>query len=508
MLNKRTTDVLRWLAVLCGLVALWSIAGPAQIGGPVSIAVTRGVSMEPVFSSGDLVLVRETNRVSTGDIVLYRSEQTGQDVLHRVIAVSGDQYVVKGDNNGWVDEDRPTLADITGVYWGHVPNAGEWLSKLKSPVASAAFGGVFLVLFGISLPPARAQDARRPALHRGELRFTRRIGTQSAAFAQSLTADALMGVLLGALVLGVGLGAWAFLQRATEPGFVTLPYAHSVDWTYTGRAVAFGANGADGSGIIASPDTGQPIFPAITPVTSHVMDYRLNANGIHDVTGRARMFVVMREDVTGWSQQFEIAPWTDFEGTEVTISADVDVASAVQAFSMFEQATTLSGALYRAVLAAEVEVWGTDESGHEFSDTYRPFLVFRVELPRLIRVEQAVGTTAEQLAAGIDPLSEVFHPMVTREVVRAIEVDRSVGVLTQEVTVKALRLVAAVLIPLSLAGAIVLNRLRAWADRRGLWFLIRARHGSRLAFAAAPPVDAYGRGYIEITHFDDLLAIA
>ena len=159
MLNKRTTDVLRWLAVLCGLVALWSIAGPAQIGGPVSIAVTRGVSMEPVFSSGDLVLVRETNRVSTGDIILYRSEQTGQDVLHRVIAVSGDQYVVKGDNNGWVDEDRPTLADITGVYWGHMPGAGEWLSKLKSPVASAAFGGVFLVLFGISLPPARAQDA-------------------------------------------------------------------------------------------------------------------------------------------------------------------------------------------------------------------------------------------------------------------------------------------------------------------------------------------------------------
>ena len=238
------------------------------------------------------------------------------------------------------------------------------------------------------------------------------------------------------------------------------------------------------------------------------MDYRLNANGIQDVTGRARLFVVMREDVTGWSQQFEIAPWTEFEGTEASITANVDLATAVQAFSMFEQATTLSGALYRAVLAAEVEVRGTDDQGHEFSDTYRPFLVFRVELPRLIRVEQAVGTTAEHLVAGIDPLSEVFHPMVTREVVRAIDVDRSVGLLTQEVTVKALRFVALTLIPVSLAGGVILHRLRAWADRRGLWFMIRARHGHRLAFASAPPVDAYGRGYIQISHFDDLLAIA
>ncbi len=497
------------------LVALWSWVGPSQLGGPLTFAVTSGISMEPDLSAGDLVLVRRTANIERGQVILYRGDHAGHDVLHRVIAITDGAYTTKGDNNAWVDQDRPTAAQVRGVYWGHIPGAGKWLSVLQSPVGGAAIGGLLLGVLAMSMTPSASTPAAAPssgprARYRGPQGRTPSLRTRAAAFAESAMADAAMGTALALIAVGVLLAAWMLMQPARTTITVATSYAHSADWEYQGRTGWEGVLPDYGSApnpLTQQPTTGQPIFPSVTPLLDATMNYRMTG-ALQDVSGQARLFVILREDVTGWSQEFELEPWTSFTGNTVSLTSEVDLREAIQALSQFEQSAQINGALYRAVLAAEVRVAGTDDRGAQVTDEYRPFLVFRTELPRLVRVDHGGTVSPEAMAAGIDPLGDLVRDVTPRELVSHAEVDRKVSVLAWDVPVWGLRVVAVALAVVGLAGAFTLHRLRRWADERGEWFRIRARFGSHLAFSPQPPRDPAGREYLDLRSFEDILAMA
>ncbi len=68
------------------LAAAWVFVAPQPLGGPTSMVITSGNSMEPKFHSGDMVIVREADDYDVGDVVAYRSEELNSVVLHRIIA--------------------------------------------------------------------------------------------------------------------------------------------------------------------------------------------------------------------------------------------------------------------------------------------------------------------------------------------------------------------------------------------------------------------------------------
>ena len=88
----------------------------------------RGVSMLPLLRQGkDLFTVREkgSERCKVGDVVLYR-RPPDQYVLHRVVEVRENDYVILGDNcvrreTGITDD------DIIGVMTGFVRGGKEHL---------------------------------------------------------------------------------------------------------------------------------------------------------------------------------------------------------------------------------------------------------------------------------------------------------------------------------------------------------------------------------------------
>ena len=64
---------------------------------------TRGVSMEPMLRQNrDLVVIRvPEKRLEPQDVALYKR---GSDyVLHRVIGVDGDRYLIRGDNTYMIE---------------------------------------------------------------------------------------------------------------------------------------------------------------------------------------------------------------------------------------------------------------------------------------------------------------------------------------------------------------------------------------------------------------------
>jgi signal peptidase len=150
---KRITRIIIDIAVVAVLALLLvvnisSVKGKTFLG--YGLAVVLSGSMEPTLSVDDLVLVRETTEVSTGDVVVYKSEG-GDMVIHRIVGIDGDTIVTQGDANNTTDTpfDRSC---IVGKMIGHSRILGIGLIVVKKYYwLLVGLGGAYILagaLFG------------------------------------------------------------------------------------------------------------------------------------------------------------------------------------------------------------------------------------------------------------------------------------------------------------------------------------------------------------------------
>lgn len=145
--KRKTSPVLRRiLLAVIGLILGVNVyfANASGIGGnhlPMpfgyGIANVLSGSMEPTFSKGTLLLVKEEKQAEPGQIVVY---QSGQElIVHRVIQIEGNLVTTKGDANEAADSVFDA-SQIKGVVVGWIPFLGSLVSFLKTPV------GIILLL--------------------------------------------------------------------------------------------------------------------------------------------------------------------------------------------------------------------------------------------------------------------------------------------------------------------------------------------------------------------------
>ena len=129
----------RLILVLVGLIlgtVLYFANAQGIVGNQLPMPFGYGIanvlsgSMEPTFSKGTLLLVKETQNVQTGDIVVYQSENSL--IVHRIIAINDTEITTQGDANNTPD---PVFqkSQIKGVVIGWIPYAGTITSLLKTP---------------------------------------------------------------------------------------------------------------------------------------------------------------------------------------------------------------------------------------------------------------------------------------------------------------------------------------------------------------------------------------
>ena len=97
----------------------------------------KGTSMMPLLREGkDSVLLVSPDNVKKNDIVLYR-RASGQFVMHRVIKIKGDEYIMCGDNQCILEKGitkSNLLAKVKGIYREEIyfePNHKEYKKYLK-----------------------------------------------------------------------------------------------------------------------------------------------------------------------------------------------------------------------------------------------------------------------------------------------------------------------------------------------------------------------------------------
>jgi signal peptidase I len=276
----------RLATAMAALVAVLSLAGAGLVlSGRNALVVTDGVSMQPVYYQGDLVVLSRQKSYSTGEIVAYRRPGKAQVVLHRIVGGDARGFVFKGDNNQSIDPTRPRESDLVGRAVLHIPQGGLWMHRVMSPPALAVLAFLLLVVSRRKVTrrrggrSARHAAASSPALPLGPLSPALRIASGATAFV------AVVGVVLGGL-------AWTRpLEVATA---VAAPSAPTMTWSYS---AAVGHTPAYDSTTVTSPD---PVFRRVARLVTVDYAYR-------GATG-ALAFTVELGSPGGWHVTLPVQP--------------------------------------------------------------------------------------------------------------------------------------------------------------------------------------------------------
>lgn len=309
-----------------GAIAL----APTQLGGRVSYVTVRGASMEPRLHAGDLTLVRRAESYRVGDAVAYRSEHLDATLLHRIIEEGPDGFVLQGDNNDFVDPDRPGADAIVGKLWIRVPHAGNVLDvgqRLHWSIWVAAALAVAV------LPAARASRRHpRPPLPRPASRLAPWAAAGLAA--------------LAAAVAGM---AWAAPSLATGRADAAFGHAGRIEYGAPANAPAAYPDG--------SVDTGDPVFLSLVPEVEVRFAYRLESSAPLDVEGTAALSAALSSPEGFYREiPLDAAP---LAAGAADVRASIDPAALWAQVEQFRAATATGGSSAVVTLHGRVQVTGT-----------------------------------------------------------------------------------------------------------------------------------------------------
>jgi signal peptidase I len=123
----------------------------------------KGFSMDPFIRDGDMITVRPLadHSPNTGDVVAFIQEGSERLLVHRVIRIKGNAYLIKGDNSAGADGLIPR-ANILG-----------WVKRVERDDKNVSLGFgpersliAFLTRMGLTVPLVRiAANLRRLLRH-------------------------------------------------------------------------------------------------------------------------------------------------------------------------------------------------------------------------------------------------------------------------------------------------------------------------------------------------------
>lgn len=359
---RRASGIVIALGVVA-FVIIWIIFAPMNLGGQAAYVIINGNSMSPVYAKGDLVILRRVSTPQVGDIVAYRNPDIGP-IIHRIIDISGNRFVFKGDNNDWTDSYQPDSTELIGQAWIHIPRLGAGIVWLRQPLVMAALTALIGGLFMIDLinGPARKKTGARAETTPASIGLT-----------GGLREALLFLFTLGGLT-GLGLGILAFSAPQTVPVPDNVEFAQTAAFRYTAPA-----DPAVYSTGVVQP--GEPVFDKLTCNMDIALAYALSATQPADVQGTYRILARVSE-VNGWNRTYELQPSTPFSGGAFNTRVSLNVCEIRALTQRVMELTGLQRNLFTVVVSAQIEARGTI-GGREVTANAAPQLKFGLDNSQL-----------------------------------------------------------------------------------------------------------------------------
>lgn len=368
--DRRRSSLLRYgvsVALFVAGVGAWAAFAPPQFGGTATYVSTYGTSMEPKLHKGDLVLVRPESDYHVGQVVAYHSNELHTVVLHRIVDRDGDRFVFKGDNNTWLDTDRPERSQLIGSIRMVLPGGGDKLQLLHSPPGMGIATAIVVVPFlGVRKRKGRGQE---PSPTKSKTKVP------SAPFAESFTffarspkGRAFAGIAVATIVLA----GYAWTRPLSESQTADLTLDEIGAFSYTADVPSATDVYIDGQLV-----TGEPIYLNLVNRIDVGFDYSVSAMRPLGVTGTARLDLVVSDSI-GWTRTIPLVPDTTFTGEKVHIGGPVDLSSIRAMIATTEARTGVTHDTYKVSLRPVVH--RTLELGAVASDgAFAPTLDLRLD---------------------------------------------------------------------------------------------------------------------------------
>lgn len=326
------------------LIVFFLLFAPSQIGGRTTYAIITGNSMEPDFHKGDLIFALTQSDYSKDDIVLYAHPDIGP-VFHRIIGIENSRFVLKGDNNQWIDTYQPAQTEILGKFWFVLPWLGSslaWLRSLEGFSTISATIGVLMI--GTTVVSRNNPQNKKKRNSARASAFDRFLNNASVSVRDVFV------ICVGLSLLFVILGLFAF----TKPTYITVPtnypYEHFGEFIYSSDT---GATVYDQGKL----KPGDPIFRNISNQFDLQFSYSLLAEGFSAISGSYSLSLVVGEN-NGWSRTFELIPSTPFDGNSVMFSAPIRLSEIQAVVDSLEQATGIGLQQYILTIQPKIKMQG------------------------------------------------------------------------------------------------------------------------------------------------------
>ena len=367
--------------LLAAVVLGWIFLAPRPLGGPVSYVVTDGISMRPRLTEGDLVIVREAEEYRVGDVVAYDSHLLQRVVLHRIVDTEGDHYLFQGDNNDFIDQDRPTQDDFLGKEWVVLPGVGKALGWVGDPLNAAIVAGLatLLILGGAWGFGKRSRDAAPSSS--GDARATRGSVSAFTPYLAGATTLCLIGTAL----------LFALPEERQRTREVT--YESTGSFTYSGeteRSPVY-PNGR--------VRTGDAVFMNLVDELEVAFDYSFATRAEHEVAGTAELRAEL-SDGSGWHRALGQLDTAAIEDDGTVLAGTIDLADLRKLIARVQELTGVALPSYTLSLESSVEITGAT-AGRAIDEAFTPELRFQVDHLKLSVPEAPAPGPGEQT---IDPL--------------------------------------------------------------------------------------------------------
>jgi phage repressor protein C with HTH and peptisase S24 domain len=451
--------------------------------------------MEPAFHAGDLALIREATTYDVGDVVAYRSRSLHVVVLHRIIAHDGSRYVLKGDNNSWVDSDEPSRADIIGKLAFRVPGAGRFLQWARTPFGLSTLIGAMMLILAVTATGFRRRSRRRGGTGNGSTN-----GNGSANGRHRAPTHRPSGRTPGALphrtlpvaavvtMVFLALGVFAYARPLMRDVVRDITYEQRGGFSYStqvpGAQAVYGTDGVS---------TGDPVYLKLAKRVLFTFTYQLDSPAAVTASGTASLSAVI-EDTDGWSRSVEIRPSTTFSGPQTTISGVVDLGLIGRLTAEVQRLTGVERDSYTVAIVPDFQAHA-GFNGHPVDLTFAPALTFRLDGLEL----QWASSTGASIADAVHPVEGGLLQVPVSE-------PNTLSVFGFDLGVEHMRNFSVAGAAISLVALLIIALAARRARRAGETERIFARYGERLIAVRAN--GAQMETAIEVQAMDALAALA
>lgn len=451
------------------LVGVWLVFAPVQLGGQATYVIVSGNSMEPGFHRGDLAIVRQEETYQVGDIITYNNAELGKSVIHRIIGLAENHFILKGDNNSWIDTYQPTQAEIIGKLWIFVPAMGKTIEWMRTPLNMAL---IVAIMGGVLM----TSTLKNQPQHRKSVKFK----AEKWGWTEILLS--VMGLFALAFLFS---GILAFTRSTLRPSD-SIPY-QQVGLFYYSAAGKAGVYDSD------TVHSGEPIFPKLTCMLNLGFGYSLTGDLMEDVSGTQQLSARISDDQSGWQRTIPMKANAPFTGSSFSNSATLDLCQIETLVASVEQETGFHPNTYTLTIIPSVaSAWKIGEK--DFHAMFEPYLVFKFD-----KLHFYLARDSQQ----VDPLY-----YLKKGSVNGVENENNtLSLLGLEFKVIDMRIISIFGLCLSLAGALLIGISIYNTAKRSQDTFIRLRYGSLLANVYDTGLDGLSP-MIEVTTIDDLAKIA